>query len=271
MRPSAEHTDEQLLKQLRTLLLRPDREEIARLRAILEDRNLLADKIDPIVQEHLDELREHFPEAYFKVVEKIIDQRLIQKQEEIINIITPRLGIMIRNYINSEFRKLRERIDRQVKKSPLSVFSRRGAKSTDEIIADASPFNVEEVYIISHESGLLLGSASSGKTADIDMIAGMLTAIKSFVEDAFRRTDEELSGIQYGSYQILIHNFYNYYIALAVSGTISEAHRDQLTESILQFASRELNHDLQEPKPELHAQLQFQLERYFIKPTKIAS
>ncbi|RMF00095.1 MAG: hypothetical protein D6772_06800 [Bacteroidetes bacterium] len=265
MTPLLQHkTDEQLLAELRHLLLRDEREEIAELRRILEERPQLEQRVDPIIRTHLRALEENFPRAYFRVVEKIVDQRIRQKQEEIINIITPRMGLMIRNYINAEFRKLRERVDRQIKRSPLSVFSRKSKKSADQIIMEANPYEVEEVYIVSHESGLLLGSASSGKTADIDMIAGMLTAIKSFVEDAFRRTDEELSAIQYGSYQILVHNFYNYYIALAVSGVLSEADRDQLTHKILTFAKEELNYDLQEPDAALHATLKHRLEDYFI-------
>jgi hypothetical protein len=269
--PSGYKTDEELLADLRELLLHEDREALAELRQVIEERPRLAERVDPIIEGHIRELEANFPDAYFSVVEKIIDQRLRQKQEEIINIITPRLGLMIRNYINAEFRKLRERIDQQVQRSPLSVFSRRGRKTADEIIVEAQPFTVEEVYVVSHESGLLLGSASSGKTADIDMIAGMLTAIKSFVEDAFRRTDEELSAIQYGNYQILVHNFYNYYIALAVSGVLSEAARDQLTHNILTFAERELNYDLQEPDPKLHALLKDRLEHYFITKAKKAS
>ena len=135
---------------------------------------------------------------------------------------------------------------------------------------ELSPFKVEEVYVISHESGLLLGSASSSNTADKDMIAGMLTAIKAFVEDAFHRSDEELRGIQYREYEILIHNFFNYYIALAIAGTSSEEDKDHLAKRILEFASKELNQNLSEPNAQLHGHLQQQLKSYFMKPVKKA-
>ena len=191
-----------------------------------------------------------------------------QKQDELINIIYPRLGQMIRKYITNEFRLLRERIDQQIKRSPFSFLYRNRFKSTDEIIADLHPFTVEEVYVISHDSGLLIGSASTALTVDKDMIAGMLTAIKAFVEDAFQRTDEELRGIQYGSYEIMVHNFFNYYIALALSGTISEVERNLLAERILEFASKELQYDLQESNPQFYAHLQNQLAVYFIQNKK---
>lgn len=254
-----------LLEKLREALLNDDRKAIAEIQHILSNSQELASRIDPIIEGHLQVLEQNFPEAYIRVVQKIVDQRMQQKQDELINIIYPRLGLMIRKYISNEFRLLRERIDNQIKRSPLSFLARNRKKSTDEIIVDLRPFCVEEVYVISHESGLLLGSASASETADKDMIAGMLTAIKSFVVDAFKRTDEELRGIQYGNYEIMVHNFFNYYIALAIAGTISEEERDRLAAKMLEFASKELDQDLQEPNPSFHAHLQVQLNNSFIK------
>lgn len=61
-----------------------------------------------------------------------------------------------------------------------------------EIIVDSSFLKVEEVYIISYELGLLLGSVFLVEMVDKDMIVGMLIVIKVFVEDVFKRIDEEL-------------------------------------------------------------------------------
>lgn len=262
--------DRLLLKQLREALLHEDRAAIADIRRILDSREELSERIDPIIEQHLQTLEENFPDAYVRVVQKIVDKRLHQKQDELINIIYPRLGLMIRKYITNEFRLLRERLDQRMRRSPLSFLWKNRKKTSDEIIADLRPSIVEEVYIISHESGLLLGSASSAETADKDMIAGMLTAIKAFVEDAFKRTDEELRGIQYGNYEIIVHNFFNYYIAVAIAGTISEKERDELAEKMLTFATRELNLDLQEPDPVFYSRIKKQLEAYFITPYKMA-
>lgn len=264
---STKSKDELLLEQLREALLHEDRKALAELRHILNTREELEGRINPIIEEHLLELEKNFPDAYLQVVQKIIDQRMQQKQDELINIIYPRLGIMVRKYISSEIRLWMERLQENIRRTSRSVFwSKR--RRAEEIILESSKSIVEEAYIVSHESGLLLGSASSGETVDKDMIAGMLTAIKAFVEDAFKRTDEELQGIRYGGYEIMIQNFFNYYIALAIAGSISEQERDELAGKILQFAARELNHDLQEPDPVFYAKMNTQLEAYFIKPYK---
>ncbi|WP_020536019.1 hypothetical protein [Lewinella cohaerens] len=259
--------DKILLERLRDALLSKDRQSVAEVKHIVESKEELSKRINPIITAHMKELEENFPAPYIEVVQKIVDQRMRQKQDELINILYPRLGLLIRKYINNEFRLLRERLD-QVLKESYSYLRFWKRKTADEIIIDLRPSIVEEVYIISHESGLLLGSASSTETADKDMIAGMLTAIKAFVEDAFKRTDEELRGIQYGNYEIMVHNFFNYYIALAIAGTISEQERDELAEKILAFAARELNHDLQQPEPAFYAHMQKELDAYFIKPYK---
>lgn len=256
--------DSILLERLRDALLSKDRESVAQVKHIVESKEELSKRINPIIASHMKELEENFPDAYVEVVQRIVDQRMRQKQDELINILYPRLGILIRKYIANEFRLLRERLDQSM--SSMRFWQR---KSTDQLIIELNPSIVEEVYVISHESGLLLGSASSVETADKDMIAGMLTAIKAFVEDAFKRTDEELRGIRYGNYEIMVHNFFNYYIALAIAGTISEQERDELAEKILEFASRELNHDLQQPEPAFYSRIRNQLEIYFIKPYKV--
>lgn len=260
--------DQQLLQQLRDLLLIEDRKAIAEIQHVIETREDLAQRVDPIIEKHLEELEKNFPDAYIRVVQKIIDQRMLQKQDELINIIYPRLGLMMKKFITNELRLMRERIDQQIKRSPLSFMYRNRNKSSDEIILDLSGSKVEEVYVISHESGLLLGSASASETADKDMIAGMLTAIKAFVEDAFKRTDEELRAIQYGSYEIMVQNFFNYYIALAIAGTLSEQERDALTQKMLEFAEKELRGDLQEPEVSFYAKIQKALFHYFIQPHK---
>ena len=261
--------DKLLLERLREALLRDDRQELAELRHILNTREELEERINPIIEEHLLELEQNFPDTYLQVVQKVIDRRLQQKQDELINIIYPRLGIMVRKFISSEIRMWMERLQENIRRTSRTVFWFGRNKSAAEILVESSPSKVEEVYVISHESGLLLGSASSVETVDKDMIAGMLTAIKAFVEDAFKRTDEELQGIRYGGYEIMIHNFFNYYIALAIAGSLSEQERDELAEKILQFAANELNHDLQEPEAVFYAKIKRQLEAYFITPYKI--
>lgn len=258
-----------LLEKLRTALFCEERKRIVDVQHILADNEELSKRIDPIIEAHLEELKQHFPESYVRVTRKIVDQRLKESQNELVDIIYPRLGLMIKKYIARQFKLLRENIDKQIRQSPFSFIMRNRRKVTDEIILDLNPFQIQEVYIISRDSGLLICSVSASETADKDMIAGMLTAIKAFVKDAFLKKDEELSAIQYREYEIIIHNFFNYYIAVAISGTPSEADRSQLTQNILEFADKELSTNLQNSDPLFEKHLNKQLSYYFIEPKRL--
>lgn len=261
--------EDELLEKLRSVLFSEERKRIVEVQQVLESNDKLSERVDPIIEAHLEELKAHFPDSYTRITEKIIDQRLKENEDMLIDIIYPRLGLMVRKYIAHQFKLLREQIDSQIRKSPFSFIMRNYNKTADEITTDLSPFQIEEVYIISRDSGLLLGSVSASETADKEMIAGMLTAIKAFVGDAFLRNEEELSAIQYLEYEIIIHNFFNYYIALAISGTPSEAERDQLTQTILEFANKELSSNLQKSDQVFDKRLNQQLGHYFIEPKRL--
>jgi hypothetical protein len=97
---------------------------------------------------------------------------------------------------------------------------------------------VEEVLIIDKATGLLAGSWSRNALIDRDMIAGMLTAIKGFVEHAFSQGSQELETVEYDAYKILLHNFHTFYIAVVVSGMVSTEFRIGLTDLLLQFAEK---------------------------------
>lgn len=89
-------------------------------------------------------------------------------------------------------------------------------------------------------SGLLLGSFSRKQTLDQDVIAGMLTAIKGFVEEAFHQEGQELELIEWQNYQILIQNYHTYYVAVAVSGTITTSYREDIAAKLNDFLEKEL-------------------------------
>ena len=66
----------------------------------------------------------------------------------------------------------------------------------------------------------------------------MITAIKSFVEDAFIKEDQNLQYIEYDLYHIHLQNFSSYYIAVVVSGAYNIIYKDKLENSILNFSTK---------------------------------
>jgi len=238
------------LQQLKEILLNGTQQDIDDMRVILNSEEKLGEKIDPILKKHVESIKTDFDNTYGKEVESIVIETLESSPELLLKVISPMLGRLIKKYIGIQFQILRESIDQTVKKATSfsnikSTIKEKlfGIKAADEIIAEFDKAEISEVYLIERDSGILLGSYSRSNTIDRDMIGGMLTAIKGFVEDAINKGNEseELEMIQYGNHKILIQNFYNYYVAVVISGTISASMRNELSDKIIEFANIELS------------------------------
>jgi hypothetical protein len=237
-------TDDELklMSQLKDILLRDDRSMLLELQRTLNERELLEQKISPILEDHIEFLRKNFPKEYTLIVNKMVEQKIKSSQAEIVDAIYPVLGTMITKFINFKFQELKDSIDAQITGikqtyNPVTWLRNRfsGVKESDIILANVDAAVLEEIFVIERNSGLLLGTATLYPAVDRDVIAGMLTAIKAFVEDAFNRDKEDLEMIQYGSYKIVVENFPSYYFAAAIKGSISTAEAGELRGKMIDF------------------------------------
>ena len=265
----------QLMSQLRDILLKEDRSTLTELQEILNNKSLLSGRVNPIIEEHLDFLKHNFPKEYAKIVDRLIEQKLKDSQQQILDIVYPVMGKMITKFVNLQMQQLKEGIDAQIN----GIFSRQGfvkhiknrilgVKTSDMLIAAADKPILEEIFVIERDSGLMFGSAALFPSVNRDVVAGMLTAIKSFVEDAFERDNEDLEMIQYGTYRILLQNYPFYYFALALSGTISTSESEILRGQIVDFIDKTDNLRVAEVTDESQNRISQLLEEHFILPQR---
>ncbi len=266
--------EEELFRQLKNILLKEDREKIQEDRkkiqqvqeTIYKEENL-SKQISPIVEERIEFLKKNFPEEFKVVVDRMMIEKIRNSKDEIVNAIYPEVGKMIKKYVGHQIQILKEGIENQIKGKGFfdMMKARMGWKKTsEEIIQNLDKPVVEEIFIVQKNSGLLAGSATRNDIVDQDVVAGMLTAIKAFVEDAFNRGDEDLETIEYGSYRIFLQNFPTWYMAVALSGTLSMKEKDELSNSILDFAGSKMPSHLEDINSELNKDLSEKLEQYFM-------
>jgi hypothetical protein len=270
--------DERLLiNKLREILLVEDREELLRLKKSLDDPALLSRKVVPIIEEQLQFLKKNFPVEFRIAVEDIVEQKLERSKEELLEVIYPTLGQMVRKYIQHQIQLLRDSIEEQIQhvfqrgiigRLRYALFGVKPKEMSEAILSRLNGPVIEEIFVIEHYSGILLGSASRQETIDLDMIAGMLTAIKSFVEDAFKRGNEQLEIIQYGTFSLLVENFPTYYIVAALSGAVSTHDRVELSNELVKFAQKELLMNLKKRDGSSHYEIKRRLEQYFFNTRK---
>lgn len=235
-------TEDEKLSLLKTILLTDEREfaasihdKINVLEETLRERHKLSEKINPIIQDELEAFSKQIPVKLGSVITETLKIQIANSKDEVVEALYPILGLMVKKFIANEIKVLSEKIERQtketfsikaIKRKLFTIFT--GVKKNELILNDLAAAQIEQVFIIEKGSGLLLGSYSIKETVDQDILSGMLTAIKSFVEDAFKNDSHNLTGIEYDLYDIHLQNFHSYYIATAISGTFTDTHENEL-------------------------------------------
>ena len=271
-----ERDEAELFAQLKSILLKEEREKIQKVQDTIYTQEKLSKEISPIVEEHIEFLKNNFPFEFKVAVDKLITKKIKDSREEIVNAIYPEVGKMIKKYVNHQIQILKEGIENQIK----STFNRKSfwgkvktrfgwQQTSNEIIQGLNKPVIEEIFIIQKGSGLLVGSATRNDLVDQDVAAGMLTAIKSFVEDAFGKGNEEVETIEYGSYRIVLQGFPSWYAAMALSGTLTTKEKDDLSNQILDFASKEMPSQLYDVNSEVQEKISLKLDQFFIKEKTI--
>ncbi len=241
------------LNIIKDILLTDEREfvssiekKIKILEKTVNEKGNLSIKVDPIIDIKLKEFVKEIPNNLGPTITEALKKEIADSQDAVVEALFPILGKMIKRYVQHEMKLLSEKINTQVNNTfSFNRFFRKakskasGVNESDLIIQEQSNTKIEQVIIIEKGSGLVLAKFSKNKMADEDMVAGMLTAIKSFVEDAFTKESQNLQYIEYDLYHIHLQNFSSFYIAVVVSGAYNIIFKDKLEDRILEFTDKQ--------------------------------
>ena len=249
--------DQDKLKILKELLFTEEKEyansiarKVEELSKVVHQKRELSTKVDPIIEDRLDQFVAEIPKSLGPVITEALKEEIKKSQDTVIEALFPIIGKMIKKYIAHEMKLLSDNINKKTKEafSFKNWFKRTKAKAKgiddgDLAISDYAKPKLIQMFVVEKESGILITDYSplSEDTIDKDMVAGMLTAIKSFVEDAFQGGDQNLEAIEYELYTIHIQNFYSYYIAAVISGTYNIAFKEVLENQIIEFAQQHIS------------------------------
>jgi len=227
---------------LKKLLLANEREEIETLRNEVLEKERFKSKVDPVVDQKIEDLKQNFPVYFGDTITKTIKAQIKESQDEVVEALYPIMGKLVKKFIVSEIQKLTDSINETIsnKLAPKQIlkrfFSRKKANAS-EVLQEVFEPVIEEVFVISKDSGLLIGNFSRGNIADKDMVSGMLTAIKAFVEDAFAKEGQDLEDIKFETFQISLMSFKTIYIATATSGVLSRDFKEDLSDRLIKMSS----------------------------------
>jgi len=282
MPDTSDNIDEKLAV-IRHILLHGDRARIEQLENIINDTNLLSEHVNPIIDNKITDIKNDFSNKFGTEVGLEFERKLLMSEDLLLTVLSPMMGKMIRKYISIEIKKLQDKIDQQVKRSfsfkryyhiiRAKVF---GIESSALFLADLDDFKtkLQDVFAI-QISGLVIASARSkdSKSGDGDIFSSMLTAIKFFGEDSFKRKEgqkQELEFIEYESQKIFLQNHHNYYFAAVLNGSLNNSEKEKLASQLMEFADKEKKLNLPEISPEDCKYLSEQLKKAFFGLDKVA-
>lgn len=239
---------------LKELLLNEDRDSIAALQAkitelqtVLDKQEQLSIKVNPIIDEKLKQYTNEIPENLGPTITESLKNEIANSKDQVVDALFPIIGKMIKKYIQQEFKILSENINTQLQKNfSLEGWIRKlkskfsGIEENNLVLQGISQTKIQEIFIIEKDSGILIANFSKSKTIDKDVLSGMLTAIKSFVEDAFKTGNDHLESIEYGLYNIHIQNFNSFYFAVVTHGVFDSAYKGKLESELFDFAEKHL-------------------------------
>ncbi|TAF63072.1 MAG: hypothetical protein EAZ55_14770 [Cytophagales bacterium] len=233
--------EDEIIKQLKSILME---DELKKQEELMRQIELLKTQLN----KNQNELRDNLAELTQPVISKTVQNEIRQSQDTLVDALQPLMGKMVRKSIQDEFAKLTERIDGEIDKTfswnnikQMFISFWEGVKKGDLVLKNINQMSVEEVYVIEQDSGLIIATYSKGNIIDQDLIASMLTAIKSFIEDAFKQKTGHLDSIEYDNFRIILQNYTKYYVAIVASGTVSATSKDLIIEKVIDFAQRHLS------------------------------
>lgn len=226
-------------------------------------------QVHPVINERIRELKDNFYDLFGEQVKNTVNTEIRNSQEEFIDAVYPIIGRLVKRYVAYQFQLFSEAIEEQRK----NAFSFKrwkyrlkrwfGKGDEFEIIEELLAPSIEEVYLIQKDSGLLLGCFSSNNLTDVDMIAGMFSAIKSSAEFIFSKQTVELRTIEYESFKVIIHDYFKYYTATVIDGNSTPSFLQKLETTLDEFDENQMPKLIIDVDDSLFKQVSKKLKRVF--------
>ena len=196
---------------------------------------------------------------------KAIKTQIELERDAMVDALYPVIGSTISKYMVEVVREINSKVESTL--SPQGIKRKirakiRGVSEAELILQESVGYCVRAIFLIDKDSGLVVREIQQpGESLDSEMIAGMLTAIRSFANDCIT-SGSELDTINYGDWQIPLEVAGYCYLAVVVKGESTKQFRNQmrrvLGEIVVEHGNLIKNYDgnLASVPPEIDTQLE---------------
>ncbi len=248
------------LAELRKAILGLDNQDLQRLSNLVKDPELFSEEISQLLPFSIKKLYERGDidlGTLRQLIEQVLTQSVKDNPRNLTNILFPIMMPAIRKAVAEDIKRMMESLNTSLEYgfSPKRIGWRfqalfSGKKYAEIVLSHAYVYKVNQVFLIHKATGLLLHQVFDEElkqTSDADMVSSMLSAIKDFVQDSFKRDgDEQLDTIAVGNFNIWIEQGPHAIIAAIVEG----------------HAPGDLRITLKEAIEAIHINFNYELERF---------
>lgn len=231
--------------ELRNLLLAPEQSRLEQLQEQVEHIDLNAHNVSRLLPDAI-ALRGEHDQRLTRVLTPHVSEALgtsVRKQPQmIVDAIAPIMMPAIRQSIANALRSMVQSLNQTIEHS-LSLRSmqwrlealRTGKPFAEIVLLHTLCYRVEQVFLIHSQTGLLLAHAAGDSVAvqDQTLVSGMLSAIRTFVQDSFGAApDQALNTLQVGELTVWIEQGPAAILAAVIRGTPPEQFHIHLQDTL---------------------------------------
>ena len=231
------------ISELLRLKIVESKEEIAQVIAPIIDRAIrnrivedktsmgtaLASAVPIAITEQIRVAPEEMCEAFAPTMGRAIKKQIEIEKDTVVDALYPIIGSTISKYMGETIRAINQQVEDTLSvKGITRKFNAKlqGVSEAELILKEALPFIVKAIFLIHKTSGLVISEIqrSDAERLESEMIAGMLTAIRSFANDCITHSGNvsELDAIDYGTSKIVLEVAGYCYLAIVVQGQPSK-------------------------------------------------
>jgi hypothetical protein len=258
--------------KLKSLLLGEEIAQIKALQKLLEDQQAFTEKVSQVLDQAADQTIKNNPafrKKFSRLDPQVLSRAIKANQKSFIDAMIPIMGPMIRQSVANAITKFVQDVNRAMElgfsfkalKWRWQAY-RSGVSFAEIVFNNTIEYQVQQVFLIDKESGLLIEYAGheDDLLQDKEAISAMLTAIEDFVEDSMGSDGSRLSAAKLGDRNVEVISGAQANLAVVIKGAYTPRLVDHLSAASeqlhLDYAADLSDEDKWNNNPEVKAQLQ---------------
>src|SRR4028118_1380823 len=187
--------------------------------------NAIAPEIGLAIKEQIRLDKESIVQALAPEMGKAITAQIKLERDSMVDALYPVIGRTMSGDVAEAIERINEKVSNAISVEGIGRKVRarlQGVSEAELILKESVPFTVQAAFLIHKASGLVISEVQNSESYQLEseMVAGMLTAIRSFVNECIVQSGEvsELNQIEYGDSKIMLEVGGYCYMAVVIKG-----------------------------------------------------